>query len=184
MPLLIDLKVAILIENGFEQSELASPRETLEKAGVQVEVISPRHGEVKAWDHDTWGIRVKVDKHIADTDPRDYDGLVLPGGILHVDDLRMNPVALDFIMRFLSTGKPVAAIGHAPLILINTGAIEGRQITSCLPIHADLINAGGLWTDREVVVDHGIITSRSFNDLDAFNQKLLEVLRAGETVDS
>lgn len=177
--LISDLKVAILTEDGFEQAELAGPREMLEKAGIAVEVISPRIGEVKAWDKDSWGVRVKVDKHLNDVTPDEYDGLVLPGGEMCADELRMNPIVVDFVKRFFATGKPVAAIGHAPHILINSEVVEGRQMTSARSIHSDLINAGALWMDKDVIVDHGLITSRSVIDLEAFNKKLLEELREG-----
>jgi protease I len=179
MQMLSDLKIAILTEHGFEQSELVSPREALEKAGVTVEIISPHQIEVKAWDHGEWGIRVKVDKILDDANPDDYDGLVLPGGVLNPDKLRMNSKALAFVRSIYASGKPIAAICHGPQTLINAGVVEGKELTSYPSIKADLINAGAKWVDREVVVDNGLVTSRSPEDLEAFNKKLLEELREG-----
>ena len=179
MTLLSDLKVAILTENGFEQSELVSPREAMEKAGVTVEVISPQDDEVKAWNEGDWGIRVRVDKHLSEANPDDYDGLVLPGGVINPDKLRMNSAAVEFVRRFFASGKPIAAICHGPQTLINAGVVQGREMTSYPSIKADLINAGADWVDKEVVVDNGLVTSRSPKDLEAFNKKLLEELREG-----
>jgi len=179
MPNLKDLKVAILTENGFEQSELLSPKEALENAGVTVDVVSPQEGKVRAWNEDDWGVEVSVDRHISDADPDDYDGLVLPGGVLNPDQLRMNPEAVDFIKRFFNSGKPLAAICHGPQSLVDADVLEGRQVTSYPSVRMDLINAGARWVDQEVVVDNGLITSRSPKDLEAFNKKLLEELREG-----
>jgi protease I len=179
MPNLKDLKVAILTENGFEQSELLSPKEALENAGVTVDVVSPQEGKVRAWNEDDWGVEVSVDRHISDADPDDYDGLVLPGGVLNPDQLRMNPEAVDFIKRFFNSGKPLAAICHGPQSLVDADVLEGRQVTSYPSVRMDLINAGARWVDQEVVVDSGLITSRSPKDLEAFNKKLLEELREG-----
>lgn len=179
MTLLSDLKVAILTEHGFEQSELVSPREAMEKAGITVEVISPEHDEVKAWNEGDWGIRVRVDKHLSEANPDDYDGLVLPGGVINPDKLRMNSEAVEFVRRFFATGKPVAAICHGPQTLINAGVVQGKEMTSYPSIKADLINAGAQWIDKDVVVDNGLVTSRSPKDLEAFNKKLLEELREG-----
>jgi protease I len=179
MQMLSDLKVAILTENGFEQSELVSPREALEKAGVTVEIVSPQETEVKAWDKGDWGIRVKVDKLLNEANPDDYDGLVLPGGVINPDKLRMNEDAIEFIQRFYASGKPIAAICHGPQTLINAGVVDGREMTSYPSVKIDLINAGAKWIDRDVVVDKGLVTSRSPEDLEAFNKKLLEELREG-----
>lgn len=174
-----NLKVAILTENGFEQIELTSPKEAMEQAGVTVHVISPQEKEVKAWDKDKWGITIPVDRNIADANADEYDGLLLPGGVLNPDKLRMNEMAVEFVKRFLEEGKPVAAICHGPQTLIETGLIEGREMTSYPSIKTDLINAGVTWVDREVVVDKGLVSSRSPKDLPAFNKKLLEELTEG-----
>ena len=179
MPLLSDLKVAILTDHGFEQSELVSPREALEKAGVTVDIVSPQHDEVKAWNEGDWGIRVRVDTALEDADPDDYDALILPGGVINPDHLRTNQDAIEFVKDFFRSGKPVAAICHGPQTLINAGIVTGKKMTSYPSIKQDLINAGAEWVNEEVVVDNGLVTSRSPKDLEAFNKKVLEELREG-----
>ena len=179
MAQLKNLRVAILTENGFEQSELTSPKEALEKAGVTVHIISPQNKEVKAWDETDWGITLPVDRSLDDASPDDYDGLLLPGGVLNPDKLRMNQDAIDFAKAFLESGKPVAAICHGPQTLIETGLLKNRTVTSYPSLKTDLINAGAKWVDKEVVVDNGLVTSRSPKDLPAFNKKLLEELAEG-----
>ena len=172
-------KVAILTENGFEQIELLSPKQTLEEAGVEVHIVSPQKKEVRAWDETDWGITISVDKNIDEAKPGDYDGLLLPGGVLNPDKLRMNKKAVDFIRHFLEAAKPIAAICHGPQTMIETGLLRGRKMTSYPAIKTDLINAGVNWVDQEVVVDHGLVSSRSPKDLDAFNKKMLEELAEG-----
>ena len=179
MAQLKDLKVAILTEHGFEQEELTSPRDAMQRAGVEVEIVSPQKSEVKAWDKENWGIRVRVDKTLEEANPEEYDGLLLPGGVMNPDKLRQNPKAILFIKHFLESGKPIAAICHAPQSLIETGMIHGRKMTSYPSLKTDLINAGADWIDQEVVIDHGLITSRTPKDLPAFNKKLLEELTEG-----
>jgi protease I len=179
MPKLNDLKIAILTEEGFEQVELTSPREALEKAGVESHVISPQKDEVKAWNETEWGIRVKVDKQLSEANPEDYDALLLPGGVMNPDKLRVNEEAVNFVRHFLESGKPIAAICHGPQTLIETGLLEGRKMTSYPSIKSDLINAGVEWVDEEVVTDHGLVTSRSPKDLPAFNKKMLEEFAEG-----
>ena len=179
MPELKNLRVAILTENGFEQSELTSPKEAMEKAGVTVEIVSPQSKEVKAWDVDNWGITIPVDVTLDQAKPENYDGLMLPGGVFNPDKLRMNQKAVDFVKHFLQQGKPVAAICHGPQTLIETEMIEGKRMTSYPSVKTDLINAGVQWVDEEVVVDHGLVSSRSPKDLKAFNKKLLEELAEG-----
>lgn len=174
-----NLKVAILTENGFEQVELTSPKEAMEQAGVKVHIVSPQRKEVKAWDKDKWGITLPVDVTIENANADEYDGLLLPGGVLNPDKLRMNEMAIEFVKRFLEAGKPVAAICHGPQTLIETGLMEGKEMTSYPSIKTDLINAGVKWVDREVVVDNGLVSSRSPEDLPAFNNKLLEELKEG-----
>ena len=173
-----DLKVAILTENGFEQVELLSPKKAMEEAGVAVEIVSPQK-EIRAWDEKDWGITISVDKNLDEAKPEDYDGLMLPGGVLNPDQLRRNGRAVDFIRHFLETGKPLAVICHGPQTMIETGMLSGRTMTSYPSIKTDLINAGVNWTDEEVVVDRGLVSSRSPKDLDAFNKKLLEELAEG-----
>ncbi len=174
-----NLKVAILTETGFEQSELMEPKKAMEEAGVTVEIVSPQKSEVRAWHDDNWGITIKVDKNINAAHVDDYDGLVLPGGVINPDRLRTSAAAVDFVKEFLASGKPVAAICHGPQTLIETGMLEGREMTSYPSLKTDLKNAGVRWVDREVVVDNGLVTSRKPADLDAFNEKLLEELAEG-----
>jgi protease I len=174
-----DLKVAILTENGFEQSELLSPKQAMEEAGVTVEIVSPQDKEVRAWDKKDWGVTVSVDKKLDDANPNDYDGLVLPGGVLNPDKLRVNQKAVDFIRHFLKASKPLAVICHGPQTMIETGLLRGRRMTSYPSVKTDLMNAGVDWVDEEVVVDNGLVSSRSPKDLDAFNRKLLEELAEG-----
>jgi protease I len=171
--------VAILTEEGFEQVELTSPKEALEAAGATVHIISPQGGKIKAWDKDKWGIEVEVDKLLADVSPDDYDALVLPGGVLNPDKLRQNKDAVAFVSAFLDEGKPLAAICHGPQMLIETGMIKGRKLTSYPSLQTDLINAGAEWVDEEVVTDNGLVTSRTPADLDAFNRKTIEEISEG-----
>jgi protease I len=172
-------KVAILTEEGFEQVELTSPKEALETAGAKVDVISPQSGKIKAWDKTNWGIEINVDKQLSAVNPDDYDALVLPGGVLNPDKLRQNKEAVAFVSAFLDEGKPVAAICHGPQILIETGMVGGRTLTSYPSLQTDLENAGAHWIDQEVAVDNGLVTSRSPADLDAFNKKAIEEIGEG-----
>lgn len=174
-----DLKVAVLTENGFEQAELFSPKQAMEEKGVTVHIVSPQKKEVRAWDETDWGKTVSVDVVLDEAKPDDYDGLLLPGGVLNPDELRQNKKAVEFIKHFLNTGKPLAVICHGPQTMIETGMLEGRTMTSYPSIKSDLINAGVNWVDQEVVVDNGLVSSRSPKDLDAFNKKLLEELAEG-----
>lgn len=173
-------KVAILTENGFEEVELTSPMNALEKAGAEVHLVSPQKDKVKAWDHDHWSIELQVDKHLDEANPADYDMLLLPGGVLNPDQLRMNRKAVSFAQHFLEQAKPLAAICHGPQLLIETGMLDGRTITSYPSIKADLVNAGANWIDKEVVVDNGLVTSRKPDDLEAFNRKMIEELGEGQ----
>jgi protease I len=173
-------KVAILTENGFEEVELTSPMNALEQAGATVEIISAQKGKVKAWNHDHWSIELDVDKNLSDANPEDYDMLVLPGGVLNPDKLRLNKQAVAFAQHFLEQGKPLAAICHGPQTLIETGMLNGRMMTSFPSIKTDLINAGANWQDKEVIVDNGLVTSRSPEDLEAFNRKMIEELSEGQ----
>jgi protease I len=175
-----DKKVAILTENGFEEVELTSPMNALEQAGATVHIISPQNDKVKAWNHDHWSIELQVDKNLTDANPEDYDMLVLPGGVLNPDKLRLNKEAVSFAQHFLEQGKPVAAICHGPQTLIETGMIDGKTMTSYWSVKTDLVNAGVDWVDKEVVVDNGLVTSRSPEDLEAFNKKMIEELSEGK----
>jgi protease I len=176
MKKLNDIKVAILTENGFEQVELTSPKAALENAGAKVDVISPQLGKVKAWDKTDWGIEVKVDKELANVKPADYDALVLPGGVMNPDRLRQNENAVNFVKEFLQSGKPIAAICHGPQILIETGLLKGKTMTSFPSLQTDLRNAGVNWVDKEIVHFDNLITSRKPSDLDAFNEELIKTL--------
>jgi len=171
--------VAILTENGFEEVELTNPKQALEEAGATVHIISPQKEKVKGWNHDHWSIDVPVDKNISDARADDYDALMLPGGVLNPDKLRRNKEAVEFAKDFLETGKPVAAICHGPQLLIETGLLEGRDMTSYPSVQTDLKNAGATWHDREVIVDNGLVTSRSPKDLEAFNNKMIEEIAEG-----
>lgn len=172
-------KVAILATDGFEQSELFEPKKALEEAGAQVSIVSLESGEIKGWDEDDWGKSIAVDVTLDDTLPETYDALVLPGGVINPDKLRANEKATRFVKAFFDAGKPVAAICHAPWILINSGVAKGRKLTSWASVRQDLENAGAEWIDMEVVVDNGLVTSRSPEDLPAFNNKLIEEIGEG-----
>jgi protease I len=173
-------KVAILTENGFEEVELTSPMNALEQAGAEVYIVSPQKDKVKAWDHDHWSIELEVDQHLSEANPEDYDMLLIPGGVINPDTMRTNPECVAFAQHFMEQGKPLAAICHGPQLLIETGMLNNRKMTSYPSIKTDLINAGVIWEDLEVVTDNGLITSRSPKDLDAFNRKVLEELSEGQ----
>jgi protease I len=180
MPSLEGKKIAVLTEHGFEEVELTKPVEALREAGAEVYIISPQKGMVKAWAHDHWSIELPVDKLLDEANAEDYDALLLPGGVLNPDKLRTQQKAIDFVRHFLESGKPLAAICHGPQLLIETGMISTRTLTSYPSIRTDLENAGALWEDREVVVDNGLITSRSPADIPAFNKKMLEEFGEGK----
>jgi len=173
-------KVAILTENGFEEVELTSPKKELEAAGAKVDIVSPQRDKVKAWNHDHWTIELPVDVNIEQANADDYDALMLPGGVLNPDKLRTNEKSVEFAQQFLEQGKPVAAICHGPQLLIETEMIDGRNMTSYPSVKTDIENAGAHWADREVIVDNGLITSRSPKDLPAFNKKMIEEIKEGK----
>jgi protease I len=172
-------KIAILATNGFEQSELEMPRDTLKAAGATVEIISLQAGEIKGWDKKDWGRSVKVDKTLDEASASDYDAIVLPGGQINPDLLRVEPKALKFIKDVFDAKKVVAAVCHAPWLLIESGIAKGRKMTSFKSIKTDVANAGAMWEDSEVVVDQGVITSRNPDDLKAFSAKIIEEVREG-----
>jgi protease I len=169
-------KIAILATDGFEQVELTEPKKNLEQEGAAVEVISIKSGEIKGWDKTDWGKKVKVDHLVTDVKPADYDALVLPGGQINPDKLRMDKNAVAFIKQFVESGKPVAAICHGPWGLIEAGVVRGKTMTSWPSVHTDLVNAGANWVDKEVVQDGNLITSRKPEDIPAFSNKLIEAL--------
>jgi protease I len=172
-------RVAILATNGFEQSELEEPKKALERAGARADVVSLSQGKIRGWHQTDWGNSVRVDVTIERANPDDYDGLVLPGGVINPDKLRLDPEAVDFVRAFVKSGKPIAAICHGPWTLINAGGVRGRKMTSWPSLQVDLENAGAHWVDEEVVVDQGLVTSRKPDDLPAFNRKLIEELAEG-----
>ncbi|MCD0420290.1 type 1 glutamine amidotransferase [Rubrivivax sp. JA1024] len=173
-------RVAILATNGFEQSELEVPRDRLKAAGAQVDIVSPEQGEIKGWSGKDWGRPVKVDKQLGSVKADDYDAIVLPGGQINPDLLRVDQNALKLIKAFYQAGKPVAAVCHAPWLLIETGIAKGRRMTSYHSIKQDVINAGAKWEDSQVVTDNGVITSRNPGDLEAFSAKIIEEIREGK----
>lgn len=172
-------RVAILATDGFEESELREPREALLQAGAFVDLISLEAGAIKGWKDGDWGDTEQVDRAVADANPDDYDALLLPGGVMNPDKLRTNADAVAFVRAFFDQHKPVAAICHGPWILAEAGVVRGRKLTSYPSIRTDLINAGAEWVDAEVVVDNGLVTSRSPKDLPAFNAMLLEEIAEG-----
>jgi len=172
-------RVAILVDNGFEQIELTQPKQALEQAGAQTSIVSPQRDQVKGWNHTDWGETIAVDTHLDQANAEDYDALLLPGGVMNPDHLRRNEKVQQFVRAFFDAGKPVAAICHAPWTLIDAGVVLGRTLTSYPSIQMDLKNAGANWVDREVVVDHGLVTSRKPDDIPAFNRKMIEEIAEG-----
>ena len=172
-------RIAILATHGFEESELKSPKEALENEGWQADIVSLEKGSIKAWADGDWGTEYKVDYTLDEINSGDYDALVLPGGVINPDKLRTKEGVLNFVHGFLNDKKPVAAICHGPQTLINADVVKGREMTSVKAISKDLINAGAIWSDQEVVVDNGLVTSRTPEDLPAFNRKLIEEVKEG-----
>ena len=171
--------IAILVDEGFEQVELIKPRKALEKAGAQTRVVSPQDGEVRGWNFKKWGKFVAVDVPLDSANPSEFDALLLPGGVMNPDKLRMNTKAVEFVKHFIDSGKPIAAICHAPWTLIEAGGVQGRTITSWPSLKTDLRNAGGNWVDQEVVTDRGLVTSRMPDDIPIFNKKMIEEFAEG-----
>jgi len=172
-------RIAILATRGFEQVELTTPQTRLKQEGATVDVISPQPGKIKGWKFKEWGDDVSVDKPLDAASPDEYDALVLPGGQINPDILRMDPHAVSFVRQFYESGKPVAAICHGPWMLVEAGVLKGRTVTSWPSLKTDIKNAGASWVDKEVVVDNGLITSRKPDDLDAFVGKIVEEMREG-----
>jgi protease I len=169
------MRIAILATDGFEQAELLEPRKALDAAGAETEVVSPKEGKIKGWNHKDWGDEVKVDLSLEDADPAEYDALLLPGGVMNPDSLRMQPEAVSFVKSFFDSGKPVAAICHGPWTVIEAGAVKGYRLTSWPSLKTDIQNGGGEWVDKEVVVDDNLVTSRKPDDIPAFNREVLKL---------
>jgi protease I len=174
-----NIRVAALVDNGFEQSELLEPKKALEAAGARVDIVSPQQGKVKGWQHTNWGQEVAVDVRLDSASPDQYDALLLPGGVMNPDKLRANVKAVQFVKAFADSGRPIAAICHGPWTLIEAGAVRGRRMTSWPSLQTDLKNAGANWVDQEVVTDNGLVTSRKPDDLPAFNKKMIEEFAEG-----
>jgi protease I len=173
-------RILILATNGFEQSELEVPRDMLKGVGAKVDVVAPEAGEIKGWDKNNWGRAVKVDRLLNEIKAADYDAIVMPGGVMNPDHLRVNTKAIALIKSFFEAGKTVAAVCHAPWLLVEAGLAKGRRMTSYKTIKTDVINAGGKWEDSEVVTDNGVITSRNPGDLKAFTRKIIEEVKEGK----
>ncbi len=177
---LLNKRVAILAADGFEQVELAQPKEALEEAGATVSIVSPKSGTIQGMKHADKGDTFDVDLPISNAKPEDFDALMIPGGLINPDTLRSTPEALTFTRAFFEAGKPVAVICHGPQVLIDAGLVKGRTLTSWPAIKNDIRNAGGNWVDEEVVVDNGLVTSRKPDDIPAFNHKMIEEFAEGK----
>ncbi|MFC7523224.1 type 1 glutamine amidotransferase domain-containing protein [Parapedobacter sp. GCM10030251] len=175
-----DRKVAILTTDGFEEIELTSPRDAIQMAGGITDIVSPNQDIVRAKKGNDWSLDFDVDVPLDRASVDDYDALLIPGGVINPDKLRVNGQALDFVRAFFNAGKPVAAICHGPQVLIDAEVVEGRKMTSVKNISKDLINAGALWEDSPVVVDQGLVTSRTPDDLPDFNEKVIEEFAEGK----
>jgi protease I len=173
-------KVAILVTDGFEEVELTKPREALEEAGAETKIVSPKSGQIQGMNHADKGDKFDVDIPLDDARPDEFDALMLPGGLMNPDELRATHDALEFTKHFFREGKPVAAICHAPWVLIDAGVVRGRKLTSWEHIQTDVKNAGGNWVDQEVVVDNGLVTSRKPDDIPAFTRKMIEEFCEGK----
>ncbi len=173
-------RIAILATDGFEEVELKSPKEAMEKEGFQVDIVSLKSGSIKAWNGDDWSNKYDVDRTIDQVSSKEYNALVLPGGVINPDKLRREEKVLEFVKDFFKEKKPVAAICHAAWTLINAEVVKGRTMTSFNSVRKDLENAGANWVDKEVVVDEGFVTSRNPDDLPAFNAKLIEEIKEGK----
>lgn len=172
-------KIAILATDGFEQSELFEPRAALEKAGAQVQIVSLRRNPIRAWKDKDWGKKINVDLSLDEASVDRFDALMIPGGVINPDRLRIEVDAVEFVRDFAASGKPIAAICHAPALLIEADVVRGKKLTSWPSLKTDLINAGAYWFDEEVVVDKGLVTSRKPSDIPAFNRKMIEEFAEG-----
>ena len=172
-------KVAILVTKGFEEIELTNPRKALDEAGAQTVLVSPERNSVKSWTDKNWGSDHTVDLHLSEAAADDFDALLLPGGVMNPDRLRMDEDAVELVRDFFEQDKPVASICHGPWLLVEADVVNGRRVTSYPSLQTDLRNAGADWVDEEVVVDRGLVTSRNPIDLPAFNRKMIEEFAEG-----
>jgi protease I len=179
MSTLSGLRVAILVADGFEQVEMTEPRKALQEAGAETRIVSPAKGEVQGWNHHDKADKFDVDVALDDAESRDFGALLLPGGVANPDYLRTLPHAVDFVREFVQAGKPVAVICHGPWTLIEADVVKGRNMTSWPSVKTDLVNAGANWTDKEVVIDRGLVSSRKPDDLPAFNKAMIEEFAKG-----
>lgn len=177
--ILKDKHIAILAADGFEQSELEGPLEALETALAEVSIVSVNPGKIQGMQHMEKGSTIDVDLTLDEADAEEFDALVIPGGLYNPDTLRSTPAAVEFAKAFADAGKPIAAICHGPWVLVESGIVEGRRLTSWPAIQTDVRNAGGEWVDQEVVVDNGLVTSRKPDDIPAFNRKMIEEFAEG-----
>ncbi len=175
------LRVAVLATDGFEQSELLDPRQALDQAGATTEVVSLRSGKIKGWNHKEWGETVAVDSTVDSADAKHFDALLLPGGVMNPDALRMNAKAVAFVKAFFAAKKPVAAICHGPWTIVEAGVAHGRTMTSWPSLKTDIENAGGTWVDQETVVDGNLVTSRNPKDIPAFNRETVKLFAAAHS---
>jgi protease I len=178
------LRVAILATDGFEQSELTEPRRALDEAGADTAIVSLKSGTIKGWSHKDWGQAVSVDQTLDRADAQNYDALVLPGGVMNPDSLRMQPTAVAFVKAFFDAGKPVGAICHGPWTVVESGAARGHTMTSWPSLRTDIENAGGDWVDEEVVVDGNLVTSRKPDDIPAFNREIIKLFESARRAQS
>ncbi|MGH9357497.1 MAG: type 1 glutamine amidotransferase domain-containing protein [Terriglobia bacterium] len=176
------LKVAILVEDGFEQVELSEPRKALDEAGAETRVVSPKDGEVRGWNFKEWGDKLAVDVPLDHARPRDFDALLLPGGVMNPDALRRQPAAVEFVKSFFDDAKPVAVICHGPWTVIEAGVARGRRIASWPSLKTDLRNAGAEWLDQQVVVDGNLVSSRKPDDIPAFNREMIELFSRSQSI--
>jgi protease I len=172
-------RVAILVTDGVEQSELQEPRRALMAAGIHTDIVSPKSEQIRAWKDNNWGDAIKVDVLLQDADEARYDALMLPGGVKNPDILRMDERAVAFVRSFFESGKPIAAICHGPWLLAEAGVLKGRTVTSWRSIKTDLVNSGATWVDQQVVADKGLVTSRQPADIPAFSERFIEEIREG-----
>jgi protease I len=180
MASLNEMRVAILVTDGFEQVEMTEPRKALDQAGAETEIVSPKPDAVQGWKHFDKGDTFDVDVPLSEASADEFDALLLPGGVANPDQLRAIPEAVAFVRAFVESGKPIAAICHGPWTLIEAGGVRGRKITSWPSLKTDLVNAGAEWVDQEVVTDNGLVSSRKPQDIPAFNRKMLEEFAEGK----